>query len=67
MHEIVATNMSTQQRRVYFCESPVDAVIAAFAQSRDDWNTGDYLVKYSTLVQVGQWFLFCGDWAVRVA
>ena len=46
----------------YSCE-PRSAVIAAYAQSRGDWNTWNYERAYSHLVREGEHSFICGDFA----
>lgn len=55
-------NLCTSETQVYTCP-PKDAVIAAFAQSRDDWNTWDYNEKYGHLVKEGNVTFICGDFS----
>ena len=50
------------QRQDYSC-SPREAVIAAYAQSRGDWNTWQYKEKYDKLVEEGEFTIICGDFA----
>jgi len=40
---------------------PVSAVIAAHAQSLNDWNTGDYANKYADQVRHGANSVACGN------
>jgi len=42
-------NLNTEQVSTYSL-SPREAVIAAYAQARGDWNTWDYAKHYSELV-----------------
>ena len=42
-------NVGTLVAREYSC-SPREAVIAAYAQSKGDWNTWEYEEKYGALV-----------------
>jgi hypothetical protein len=51
-----------KQERIYSC-SPRDAVTAAYAQERHDWNTWDYTKRYGHLVTEGKYSFCCGDWA----
>lgn len=62
---ITVVNMTTQERRTYVGCSVLDAVIAAFAQERGDYNTWEYARKYGQTVETGTCHFFCGDWAVR--
>jgi hypothetical protein len=54
-------NLLTDESKIYTCD-PLDAVIAAYAQEHNDWNTWEYFIRYNHLVEVGQRVLFCGDW-----
>jgi len=56
-------NLSTTDKQSYSC-TPREAVIAAYAQSRNDWNTWDYDKRYSELVEEGQHTFLCGDFSV---
>ena len=56
-------NLRTSETQVYTC-SPKKAVIAAFAQSKNDWNTWDYDKKYGDMVEEGNLSFACGDFAV---
>ena len=58
----VVMNLATGQKQVY-TTSPRQAVIAAHAQSRHDWNTWQYEERYGHLVESGQHTVLCGDWS----
>ena len=58
----VVMNLATGKKQVYSC-NPRRAVIAAHAQSRNDWNTWQYEGRYGHLVQSGQHVVICGDWS----
>ena len=62
--ETKVVNLATLEEQFYTC-SPREAVIAAFAQSRGDWNTADYERKYSDKVTQGKYSVACGDFCVR--
>jgi hypothetical protein len=62
---IDAFNLLTGQRNTYVGATTREAVIAAYAQERGDWNTWEYEEKYGKLVEQGGFYLFCGNWAVR--
>jgi hypothetical protein len=51
--------------QVYVGITPRQAVIAAYAQSRNDWNTWDYEGRYGTLVTEGKRTVACGDFCAR--
>ena len=53
-------NLATRQHIPYTC-SPREAVIAAHAQARGDWNTWDYEKRYGHLVTEGRRVITCGD------
>lgn len=59
--EIRVLNLATQETLVYQGIGPERAVIAAYAQSRRDFNTWDY-AKYAPLLVRGQRTISCGDW-----
>ncbi|HBI37031.1 MAG TPA: hypothetical protein DDY71_05250 [Spirochaetia bacterium] len=56
-------NLSTAHKQSYSC-TPKEAVIAAYAQSKKDWNTWDYEKRYSYLIKEGRFTFSCGDFAV---
>jgi hypothetical protein len=56
-------NLSTQQKQTYTCE-PKEAVICAYAQSLNDWNTWNYSSRYNHLVKEGKYTWLCGDFSV---
>jgi hypothetical protein len=60
-------NLRTGEERIYMagCTSATDArmaVIAAYAQSRNDWNTWDYESRYGSRVERGFSGWYLGDW-----
>ena len=55
-------NLATGQTQSYSC-TPREAVIAAYAQARKDWNTWTYDARNGHLVTVGQHSVACGDFA----
>lgn len=58
---IEVLNLTTGEKRTYSLRLPENAVVAAYAQERGDWNTCDY-GKYDNLVQRGAATVSCGDW-----
>lgn len=54
-------NLATQEKQVYTLP-PEQAVIAAYAQAKGDYNTWDY-GKYRNLVKKGKLTVTCGDWS----
>ena len=55
-------NLATLEERHYTCE-PREAVIAAHAQEKGDWNTWAYGVRYGAEVRESSLCFYCGDWA----
>jgi hypothetical protein len=60
---IVVNNLLTKEKREYVGITPRQAVIAAYAQEHNDWNTWDY-GKYDQQVLAGDWSYVCGNWQV---
>jgi len=60
---VTVMSLVTQQKQTYSC-IPIDAVIAAYAQSKKDWNTWDYRKNYAHLVEYGKETLLVGDFLV---
>lgn len=56
-------DLSTGKKQIFTC-SPEEAVIAAYAQSRGDFNTWDYEKKYS--VVRGKQTVACGDFSALI-
>ena len=56
-------NLATMEKKIYSC-SPREAVIAAYAQAKGDWNTWDYEKRYDYLVEEALHTFLCGDWSV---
>lgn len=52
-------NLATGETFTYSC-APDQAVIAAYAQSKGDYNTYDY-AKYRNLLRQGDRVVTCGD------
>lgn len=48
--------------QVYMC-TPIKSVMAAYAQSLNDWNTWDYEKRYRHMVAVGKHSVACGDFS----
>lgn len=55
-------NLATQEHIEYSC-TPAEAVVAAYAQARKDWNTWQYQARYGHLLTEGQYSVACGDFA----
>lgn len=58
---VEATNLDTGQKLPYTC-TPEEAVVAAYAQEHDDWNTWDYKRRYGHQVSRTLHFVACGSW-----
>jgi hypothetical protein len=56
-------NLSTGQELIYSC-APREAVLAAYAQERKDFNTWGYEERYGHLLQESPLVFTCGDWSV---
>lgn len=64
-----AKNMRTGEERIYIRSENMqatDAVIAAYAQSKGDWNTWDYRKRYAHMVRSTNMHVFLLDWGVKV-
>jgi len=55
-------NLNNGEKIIYSC-TPEDAVIAAHAQSLNDWNTWDYAERYGDQVVRGEHTVACGDFS----
>jgi len=60
---VAVVNLATLSEKTYCGLSPREAVIAAYAQDRGDWNTWGYSKRYGHLVRTGKVSVSCGDWA----
>lgn len=58
---VTVLKLGTGEEQVYCGISPKEAVIAAHAQSRNDWNAWDYAERYGELVVYGKRTVSCGD------
>lgn len=47
----------------WYTGSPKEAVLAAHAQERGDYNTWDYAKRYQAEIVDGQHTIACGNWA----
>ena len=56
---VTVTNLDTFETAVYSC-TPEEAVIAAHAQDKKDWNTWDYAERYGHLVYRAGSHVTCG-------
>lgn len=59
---VTVLNLATGEEQVFSC-SPREAVIAAYAQSRGDFNTWDYEERYGAKVVRGRITWGLGDFA----
>lgn len=59
-------NLATGEEVMYSGLTPVEAVIAAYAQEKGDWNTWNYRRLYSHLVRTGRFSVGCGDWTALI-
>lgn len=59
---LIVRNLATLETREYSC-SPREAVIAAYAAARGDWNTWDYELHYGSRVRESELCYSIGDWA----
>ena len=58
---LTVTNLATLEQRTYCCP-PLQAVIAAHAQDRGDFNTWQYEQRYASTATYGKQTVCCGDW-----
>lgn len=56
-------HLVTGETITYTC-SPREAVLAAHAQSLNDWSTWQYEERYGHLVRESVHGFYCGDWGV---
>lgn len=59
---VTVMNLSDGSKQVYSC-TPREAVIAAYAQSWNDYNTWDYAKRYESLVSQSELCVTCGDFS----
>lgn len=57
---VTVTNLETKEAHLYSC-SPREAVIAAHAQDKNDFNTWDYAKRYGHMVQWAGSHVTCGN------
>ena len=62
---IEVLNLRTWDKMTYVGLSPIEAVIAAHAQSRGDWNTWNYK-QYRYDIECGKGIVTCGDWCTKL-
>jgi len=56
-------NLCTNDTQIYTCD-PRMAVMCAYAQSFNDWNTWDYEKNYAKLLMESNFCYNCGDFGV---
>jgi len=62
---VTVMNLSTSEKHYYTASlHPKDAVIACYAQSKNDWNTWDYNQRYAYLLEEEKYTYFIGDFSV---
>lgn len=61
---VTVYRLSDDKTQIYTC-APQEAVVAAYAQERGDWNTWDYQARYGDLVIESDNFVTCGDFTAR--
>jgi hypothetical protein len=59
-------NLCTCETITYHC-NPLQAVVAAYAQSCGDWNTWEYQTRYAHLATYGEHTVACCDWCAMLA
>ena len=62
MNEVIVKKLGTNKEAVYIGITPRKAVIAAYAQERNDYNTWNYISKYDSMVQETVNVVTCGNW-----
>jgi len=55
-------NLNNATKQQYTC-TPLEAVVAAYAQSKMDWNTWQYKERYGSFVEEGKFTWLCGDFS----
>jgi uncharacterized phage-like protein YoqJ len=60
---IIVKKLGTRKTVSYVGITPRQAVIAAYAQDKKDWNTWNY-DKYQHIVQETDHIITCGDWSI---
>lgn len=63
VHEVV--NLRTGEKKTYVGITPSEAVIAAHAQAKGDWNTWDY-GQHKYPVEFCKKTVTCGDWTTKL-
>ncbi len=60
---IVVTNMTTGYEYLYINMTKEESLVAAYRASIGDYNTWDYPNSKHPPIELGQHFLFCGDFS----
>ena len=60
---VTVMNLANPEQKQWYTCTPKEAVIAAYAQSRKDWNTWQYAERYRKLVEEGKLTWLCGDFS----
>lgn len=55
-------DLRTGRKILYSCP-PDQAVISAYAQDLNDWNTWEYATRYSWMIERGKETILCGDFS----
>ena len=56
-------NLSNPEQKIIYTCTPREAVMAAYAQSKMDWNTWQYAERYEHMITEGKLCLACGDFS----
>lgn len=61
---IEVTNLRTLETKTYMGITPRHAIVCAYAQERNDYNTWTYKQRYDAMVTEGTYTVSLGDWTV---
>jgi hypothetical protein len=64
VQKIVVINLATGEEQIYIGVSPKQAVICAYAQSINNFNTWEYDQYYDRIVE-GEKTVACGDFSAQ--
>jgi hypothetical protein len=62
---VTVMNLETQKKQTYSC-TPEEAVVSAYAQNLNDWNTWEYETRYNHLVMKNESVVLCGNFSAFV-
>lgn len=62
---VLVRNLRTGEEQTFSC-APQEAVVAAFAQERGDFNTWEYRERYAGVVVFNQATVSAGEWSARL-